>query len=200
MNIIKILYLSLIGSLAAIMMGSLCSSTSRNEVKELSMKLQKIAQAAGKEDEQLGSHELRRKYKYFSQSKTIKSIIGFHYNEILKKYGHLSADEWDQAMEMIDEKIYRRIYDYHDVLVEGIEDNVLGIDSWKEMVYEFPEMQDFFSILQQELGIIYQYKLGHLPFSSFLLCKDGVFKIDNIDQVHDTCEKLENMVKLSKTL
>lgn len=103
-------------------------------------------------------------------------------------------------MEMIDEKIYRRIYDYHDVLVEGIEDNVLGIDSWKEMVYEFPEMQDFFSILQQELGIIYQYKLGHLPFSSFLLCKDGVFKIDNIDQVHDTCEKLENMVKLSKTL
>lgn len=191
MNIIKILYASLIGSLALIMMGSLCSANPRNEVKELSTQLQKIAQAAGKEDEQLGSYELRKKYKHFPKPKLIKAIIGFHYNEILKKYGHLSADEWSQAIEMIDEKIYRRVYDYHDVLVEGIEDNILGIDSWKEMVQEYPEMCYFFSILKEELGIIYQYKLDNLPFSSFLAFENGVFKIDDTDHIHDMCERLE---------
>jgi len=204
MNIIKILYLSLIGSLAAIMMGSLCSAEPRNEVKELSIQLQKIAQAAGKEDEQLGSCELREKYKHFyveNKTKYIKSILHFHYNEILKEYGYLSVAEWGQAVGMIDKKIYHRVYDSYEVLVEGIEDNILGVDSWKEIVQEYPEMCYFFSILEEELGIIYQYKhLDHFSFSSFLDFKDGTaFKINSIDLVHAVCESLNRRVELSRT-
>jgi hypothetical protein len=156
MNIIKIAYLSLIGSLALIIMGSLCAVEPKDDVKALRLQLQELIELAGTELSHIDSDEIGQKYAHFTQLQRHdipKLIVISRYNKIRAKYGHLPVSQWLDA--------------YHTV------DKRKSFGSWTYAL---------FNTLEKGLTSIVQKRSDRLPFSHFILNHGiyyDVFEISN---------------------
>jgi len=198
----KKLYLLFISFLTMAMAGSLYSLDSiksidpTNEINDLTQYLETMGKAVGQELSILGSPTLLKKYQHLSASEQISSVLHYRYKELIGKYGHLSAAEWNQALEMMGKQVYERIHSTYKTEEDGW-------GGWYERSY-WPEMSYFFRRLETTLVVIARNQLMHEPFARFILEKSGyhesVFVIKDSAHTKNIYQLLDNLLKIGVTI